>query len=109
MSALEAQAARPSRAVSIAFWLLCVLAAPAPALTAGFFLLGWVDGSVRAWNLPHWLSALAIAFGIPVLAWVLRRRGRRMLALLLLSPLAAAVLIAGLMLGLFLSSGGHWQ
>ncbi|MBN8427261.1 MAG: hypothetical protein J0L65_07325 [Xanthomonadales bacterium] len=75
----------------------------------GFFLLGLADGTVSEFNIVLWVALLGVLSLSVFGGWLLFRRSRWVLALLVLSLSALPGLLAALFLGMLWLSNPHWQ
>ena len=87
-------------------WGIDVLAA---AIAVAFFFIGIADGTVSSFNIVLWVALLG-GIGIVVFgSRALERNGRRLPALALASVLALPTFLFGLMIGVMIVGGVHWQ
>lgn len=69
----------------------------AVALVAfGFFIIGLADGTVTTFNILIWAAMMGVLFSVPMAGWLLRLRGQRRLATVVLLPLAAVAVLGAL-------------
>lgn len=69
----------------------------AVALVAfGFFIIGLADGTVTTFNILIWAAMMGVLFSAPMAGWLLRLRGQRRLATVVLLPLAAVAVLGAL-------------
>lgn len=91
------------------FWVFLACSALTTLVAFGFFLVGLADGSVSAFNLALWIALL----GVLVLSlwggWLLFRRSRQVLALLVLSISALPGVLGALFVGMLLLTNPHWN
>jgi hypothetical protein len=66
-----------------------------------FFLWGLGDGSVHAWNMPHWVGLIALPSLMLWGAWTLRAKGRNGAAMAVLVVMAVPALLVGAVIILF--------
>lgn len=69
----------------------------AVALVAfGFFIIGLADGTVTTFNILIWAAMMGVLFSVPMAGWLLRLRGQRRVATVVLLPLAAVAVLGAL-------------
>ena len=91
------------------FLVLLVCSALTTLVALGFFLVGLADGSVSEFNIVLWIALLGMLSLSVFGGWLLFRRSRWVLALLVLSLSALPGLLAALFLGMLSLSNPHWQ
>jgi|JI10StandDraft_1071094.scaffolds.fasta_scaffold74982_3 hypothetical protein len=91
------------------FWVLLVCSSLTTLVALGFFLLGLADGTVSEFNIVLWVALLGVLSLSVFGGWLLFRRSRWVLALLVLSLSALPGLLAALFLGMLWLSNPHWQ
>jgi len=64
----------------------------------GFFIIGLADGSVTTFNILIWGGMMGVLFSVPMAGWLLRVRGQRRVATVVLLPLAG-VAVLGVLAG----------
>jgi hypothetical protein len=74
-----------------------------------FFLAGLADGSIHAWNLPHWIGLIALTSLMLWGARALRARGRNGAALALLGVMAVPALVLGTVILIFIINPPRWH
>jgi hypothetical protein len=67
-----------------------------------FFLAGLADGSIHAWNMPHWAGLIALPALMLWGATALRAKGRTGAAMALLGVMAVPALIVGTVILVFI-------
>lgn len=64
----------------------------------GFFIIGLADGTVTISNILIWGGMMGVLFSVPMGGWLLRVRGQRRLAGIVLMPLAGVAVLGALAL-----------
>lgn len=87
------------------------LAANAAALLVAlyFFVIGLGDGTVSSFNIVLWLTILAGLIAVPLCGLILKTRGYRGIAVLVLAIVAAPAIIAGIFILTMLISPPRWN
>jgi hypothetical protein len=74
-----------------------------------FFLAGLADGSVSAWNMPHWAALIALPAMILWAATALRAKGWNAAAMTLLGVMAVPALVVGTVILIFIVNPPRWH
>ncbi len=74
-----------------------------------FFLAGLADGSIRAWNMPHWAGLIALPSLMLWAATTLSAKGRIGAAMALLGVMAVPALVVGTVILIFIINPPHWH
>ena len=101
--------AAPSTPVVWLFRIVFTLALLVTATIIYFLLSGLASGSVSSFNGALWAVMAAVALGVPLIGWRLRRRGRLGAAIAVLLLLAAPGLLYLLFLLIVVASGVSWN
>jgi hypothetical protein len=75
----------------------------------GFFVVGLADGSVTTFNILIWAALLGTLFSVPFAGWLLRLRGQRRLATIVLLPMAGVAAVAGVLTLVMIINPPHWN
>ena len=80
----------------ILFATLFALNVAAALVAFAFFIIGLADGTVTTFNILIWGGMLGVLFSVPMAGWLLRVRGQRRLAMVVLLPLAGVAVLGAL-------------
>ena len=91
------------------FGVLFAINVVAALVAFGFFVVGLADGSVTTFNILIWAALLGTLFSVPFAGWLLRLRGQRRLATIVLLPMAGVAAVAGVLTLLMIFNPPRWN
>ena len=80
----------------ILFGTLFALNVAVALVAFAFFIIGLADGTVTTFNILIWAAMMGVLFSVPMAGWLLRLRGQRRVATVVLLPLAAVAVLGAL-------------
>jgi hypothetical protein len=93
----------------ILFGTLFAINIAAAMVAFAFFIIGLADGTVTTFNILIWAAMLGVLFSLPFAGWLLRVRGLRRMATIVLLPMGVVTVLGALVTVVMIVNPPRWQ